>query len=100
MSVTRMLPRKSKIPLKLRVVAYCWISTRVSGQQSSLVAQEHYCEDYIKRNPSWIFVGIYSDIGSGTRTKGRSRFKALLSAWKRGIDMILMKSAHRFACKY
>jgi DNA invertase Pin-like site-specific DNA recombinase len=46
----------------------------------------------------WIFVGIYSDIGSGTRIKGRSRFKALLSACKCGkLDMILTKSAHRFA---
>ena len=43
-------------------------------------------------------MGIYSDIGSGTRIKGRSRFKALLSACKCGkLDMILTKSAHRFA---
>ena len=98
MSVARIIPPKSKIPPKLRVAAYCRISTRAGGQQSSLVAQKHYYEDHIKQNPSWIFVGVYSDIGSGTQIKGRSRFKALLSACNRGkIDMILTKSAHRFA---
>ncbi len=98
MSVASIIPPKSKIPSKLKVAAYCRISTRADGQQSSLVAQEHYYEDHIKQNPSWFFVGVYSDIGSGTRIKGRSRFKALLSACKRGkIDMILTKSAHRFA---
>lgn len=98
MSVARIIPPKSKIPPKLRVAAYCRISTRADGQQSSLAAQEHYYEDHIKQNPSWIFVGVYSDIGSGTRIKGRSSFKALLSACKCGkLDMILTKSAHRFA---
>ena len=98
MSIARIIPSKSKIPPKLRVAAYCRISTRSDGQQSSLVAQEHYYENHIKQNPSWIFVGIYSDIGSGTRIKGRSRFKALLSACKYGkLDMILTKSAHHFA---
>lgn len=98
MSVARIIPPKSKIPPKLRVAAYCRISTRAGGQQSSLVTQENYYADHIKQNPSWIFVGVYSDIGSGTRIKGRSRFKSLLSACKCGkIDMILTKSAHRFA---
>lgn len=98
MSATRIIPPNSKAPQKLRVVAYCRVSTRAAEQQSSLMAQEHYYEDYIKQNPSWVFAGVYSDIGSGTRIKGRNRFKSLLSACKRGkIDMILTKSAHRFA---
>lgn len=98
MSVARIIPPKSKIPPKLKVAAYCRISTRAAEQQASLVAQERYYEDCIRQNPSWVFAGVYSDIGSGMRIKGRSRFKALLSACKRGkIDMILTKSAHRFA---
>ena len=97
MSATRIIPN-SKAPQKLRVAAYCRVSTRAAEQQSSLMAQEHYYEDYIKQNPSWVFAGVYSDIGSGTRIKGRSKFKSLLSACKRGrVDMILTKSAHRFA---
>jgi len=98
MSATRIIPPNSKAPQKLRVVAYCRVSTRAAEQQSSLMAQKHYYEDYIKQNPSWVFAGVYSDIGSGTRIKGRSKFKSLLSASKRGrVDMILTKSAHRLA---
>ena len=98
MGTTKIIPSNSKLQTKLRVAAYCRVSTRAAEQQSSLVAQEHYYEEHIKQNPSWVFAGVYSDIGSGTRIKGRSRFKSLLSACKRGkIDMILTKSAHRFA---
>lgn len=98
MGATRIIPPNSKAPQKLRVAAYCRISTRAAEQQSSLMIQERYYEDHIKQNPNWVFAGVYSDIGSGTQIKGRSRFKALLSACKRGqINMILTKSAHRFA---
>lgn len=98
MGTTKIIPSNSKSPPKLRVAAYCRVSTRAAEQQSSLVSQERYYEEHIKQNPSWVFAGVYSDIGSGTRIKGRSRFKSLLSACKRGkIDMILTKSAHRFA---
>ena len=98
MGVTRIILPKSIVPSKQKVAAYCRVSTMATEQQSSLLAQELYYEDYIKQNPDWIFAGIYSDIGSGTRVKGRSRFKALLSACKRGkIDIILTKSAYRFA---
>jgi len=62
------------------------------------MAQKRYYEDHIKQNPIREFAGVYSDIGSGTRIKGRGRFKALLLACKHGkVDMILTKSAHRFA---
>ena len=78
MGTTKIIPSNSKLQTKLRVAAYCRISTRADGQQSSLAAQEHYYEDHIKQNPSWIFVGVYSDIGSGTRIKGRSSFNYYL----------------------
>lgn len=98
MSIATIIPPKYKAQPKLKVAAYCRVSTRATEQQSSLMAQEHYYESHIKQNQNWVFVGVYSDIGSGTRIKGRSRFKSLLSACKRGkIDMILTKSAHRFA---
>lgn len=63
-----------------------------------MAAQECYYEERIRANPNWKFAGIYSDIGSGTTIKGRGRFNALLSACRRGkVDMVLIKSAHRFA---
>ena len=94
MAIARIVPPKCKAQPKLKVAA----STRAAEQQSSLMTQERYYENHIKQNPNWVFIDVYSDIGSGTRIKGRSRFKSLLSACKRGkIDMILTKSAHRFA---
>ena len=100
MGTVKMIPPKANFPpkSKLRVAAYCRVSTNAAEQQSSLAIQEQYYEKHIKQNPDWIFAGVYSDVGSGTRIKGRSRFKALLSACRRGkVDMILTKSAHRFA---
>lgn len=98
MDTAKIIPSKSKPQPKLKVAACCRVSTRLAEQQSSFMAQEHYYEIHIKQNPNWVFAGIYSDIGSGTRIKGRRRFRSFLSDCKRGkIDMILTKSAHRFA---
>ena len=98
MGTVRTIPPKVNIPPNLNVAAYCRVSTKKAEQLSSLAMQEQYYEKRIRQNPDWIFVGVYSDIGSGTRIKGRSRFIALLSACRRGkVDMILIKSAHRFA---
>ena len=98
MGTVKMIPPKASFPPKLKVAAYCRVSTKAAEQLSSLAMQEQYYEKHIKQNPDWIFAGVYSDVGSGTRIKGRSRFKALLSACRRGkVDMILTKSAHRFA---
>lgn len=98
MGTVRTILPKVNIPPKLKVAAYCRVSTKKSEQSSSLTIQEQYYEKRIRQNPDWIFAGVYSDIGSGTQIKGRSRFKALLSACRRSkVDMILIKSAHRFA---
>ena len=98
MGTAKMIPPRANFPSKLKVAAYCRVSTNAAEQLSSLAMQEQYYEKHIKQNPDWIFVGVYSDVGSGTRIKGRSRFKALLSACRRvKVDMILTKSAHRFA---
>lgn len=52
----------------------------------------------IKANSNWQFVGIYSDVGSGTTVKGRERLNALISACRCGkVDIVLIKSASRFA---
>ncbi len=98
MGAIRIIPPNNNTLPKLRVAAYCRISSKKAEQQSSLVGQERYYEDYIKQNPNWTFSGVCSDIGSGTRIKGRNRFRELITACRRGrIDMILTKSAHRLA---
>lgn len=60
---------------KLKVAAYCRVSTDSEEQATSYDAQvEHYTE-YIRKNSEWEFAGIYADDGiSGTNTKKREEF--------------------------
>ena len=84
---------------KLRVAAYCRVSTDSDEQATSYEAQvEHYTE-YIQKNPDWEFAGIYADDGiSGTNTKKREEFNHMIDDCKAGnIDMIITKSISRFA---
>ena len=84
---------------KLRVAAYCRVSTDSDEQTTSYEAQvEHYTE-YIQKNPDWEFAGIYADDGiSGTNTKKREEFNHMIDDCKAGnIDMIITKSISRFA---
>lgn len=55
---------------KLRVAAYCRVSTDSDEQATSYEAQvEHYAA-FIKKNEEWEFAGIFADDGiSGTNTK-------------------------------
>lgn len=84
---------------KLRVAAYCRVSTRLEKQESSYEAQVKYYSDKIAANPKWNCVGIYSDQGkSATSTKLRDSFNDMLTDCYDGkIDMILTKSISRFA---
>lgn len=93
------ISRQQEDKPKLRVAAYCRVSTDSDEQASSYETQvEHYTE-YIKKNPEWEFAGIYADDGiSGTNTKKREEFNRMIEACKTGeIDMIITKSISRFA---
>lgn len=84
---------------KLRVAAYCRVSTDSDEQATSYEAQvEHYTE-FIQKNPEWEFAGIYADDGiSGTNTKNRDEFNRMIEECEAGnIDMIITKSISRFA---
>lgn len=84
---------------KLRVAAYCRVSTDSDEQATSYEAQiEHYTE-YIKSHPEWTLAGIFADDGiSGTNTKKREEFNRMITECDAGnIDMIITKSISRFA---
>ena len=84
---------------KLRVAAYCRVSTSSEEQLNSYDAQKTYYTQKIGENPDWELAGIFADRGTtGTSMKKRAEFKRMIAACKRGrIDMILTKSLSRFA---
>lgn len=84
---------------KLRVAAYCRVSTEQEEQQTSIENQIAYYDDLIRSNPEWEYAGVFSDDGiSGTRDENRPGFMEMIKQCKKGkIDMILAKSLSRFS---
>lgn len=84
---------------KLRVAAYCRVSTDSDEQATSYETQMEHYTSCIQRNPEWEFAGIFADDGiSGTNTKKREEFNRMIEECMSGhIDMIITKSISRFA---
>jgi len=84
---------------KLRVAAYCRVSTDKDDQTNSLISQRRYFADYINHHEDWVLNDVYYDEGiSGTQTKKRAGFNAMIEeAMQGGIDLILTKEVCRFA---
>ena len=84
---------------RMKVAAYCRVSTELEQQESSYEAQVEYYTSKIEENPNWKNAGIYADDGkSATNTKKRDDFNAMIKDALDGkIDMILTKSVSRFA---
>ena len=84
---------------KLRVAAYCRVSTEEEEQQGSFEIQTLYYTEKINSTPEWEVAGIYADDGiSGVHTKKRDGFNQMIQdCKKRKIDLILTKSISRFA---
>ena len=84
---------------KLRVAAYCRVSTELEQQQSSYDIQIEYYTRHIMQNPNWIFAGVFADDGrSATNTFRRDDFNQLMNQCMKGkVDMVITKSISRFA---
>ena len=56
---------------KLRVAAYCRVSTDSDEQLVSLDTQIKHYKTYINANPEWAFAGLYYDVDApyGQNTK-------------------------------
>jgi len=92
----RIIPAKPKEDKKLRVAAYCRVSTSGPEQICSLEIQISAYTKMIKSHPNWIFAGVYYDIESGLRRSGRKSLDKLLEkAMKGQIDYIITKSISR-----
>jgi len=84
---------------KLRVCAYCRVSTDQVDQRNSLSAQVEHYTNSIKSNQDWEFAGIYIDDGiSGKNAAKRPEFVRMVQdAENKKFDLIITKSISRFA---
>ena len=84
---------------RLRVAAYCRVSTEQEEQQGSFKNQVEYYTNLINANPDYEMAGIFSDDGiSGTSTRKRPGFMAMVKACDDGkVDFLITKSISRFA---
>jgi len=96
---SRGIPKTIKADKKLRVAAYCRVSTDREEQEVSLKTQIAYYTYRILKNPKYEFAGIYADDGiSGRSTENRPEFLRLIEACREGkVDLILTKSISRFS---
>ena len=97
------IPAKSREEIqqttRLKVAAYCRVSTDQEEQESSYEAQISYYTDKIGKNSEWQMAGIFADEGiTGTQAKKRPEFLKMIKLCRqRKIDLILTKSLSRFA---
>lgn len=90
--------QKEREKKKLKVAAYCRVSTKYESQKSSIDLQISYFTHLIEENPDWDNAGIYVDFGSRCRTKGRGQFCQMIQKAMDGkIDYIITKSISRFS---
>ena len=85
--------------VRRRVAAYARVSTDSEEQLTSYEAQVDYYTKFIRENPDWDFVEVYTDEGiSAVNTKHRDGFnRMILDALAGKIDLIVTKSVSRFA---
>ncbi len=82
---------------RLKVAAYCRVSTNHKEQESSLEMQISYYGKLIAEHKDWRLVKIYVERASGTQLKKRPEFVKMIKACRAGkIDLILTKSISRF----
>ena len=87
------------INTRLRVTAYCRVSTDSLDQLNSYESQKKYYKEKITTNSEWTFVGIYADEAiSGTVDYKRTDFMRMIQdGLENKFDVILTKSISRFA---
>lgn len=84
---------------KIKVAAYCRVSTDSDAQLESLEAQKSHYESYISSRDDWEFAGIYFDEGiTGTKKEKRPELLRLIGDCKSGkVEFIITKSISRFS---
>ena len=75
--------RKIEVPTqnavkKLRVAAYCRVSTKYESQRSSIELQKAHYEKFIQEQPNWLLAGVYVDYGNRCRITKRTEFQKMI----------------------
>ena len=84
---------------KIKVAAYCRVSTDYEDQLNSLSTQIKYFTEYISTHDGWELIEVYYDEGiTGTSVKKRDGFNRMIKDCENGkINLILTKEVSRFA---
>ena len=61
-TVKTLIPKKETEVKRIRVAAYCRVSTDSADQKDSFDAQVEYYTSYIGENPDWTLADIYAEI--------------------------------------
>lgn len=83
---------------KLRVAAYCRVSSNSEDQKHSYAQQVQYYNKYIRQRAEWELVEVFADEGlSGMKADNRPDFQRMIHLCQlRQIDLIITKSISRF----
>ncbi|WMJ76964.1 MULTISPECIES: recombinase family protein [unclassified Sedimentibacter] len=83
---------------KLKVTAYCRVSTERESQRSSIDIQIRYYTDLIQKNSEWELSGVFYNYESGLKKEKRNGLDTMLKKAYRGeIDYIITKSISRLS---
>ena len=99
MKITEITTVKQQITTKIRLAAYCRVSSDSEDQLNSFMAQTRYYEKAFENSETEQLVDIYADESiTGTREDKRDEFQRMIKDCRRGkIDRIYTKSISRFA---
>ena len=97
------LEKQHKSPLvgdqKVKVAAYCRVSSGIDQQTNSLMNQVHYYTQFIRERPHWKFVGIYFDnaVSAKDATKQQGLQRLIRHVKEQRVDFILVKNVARLS---
>ena len=99
MATVKVIEPQAIQPERLRVAAYCRVSSDSKDQLHSYAAQIRRYTEEIAQHDGWELVDVYADEGlTGTRMDRREDFNRMMADCRKGkIDRILVKSVSRFA---
>ena len=93
-SITKIEPSSARpTAARLRVAAYCRVSTGMDEQLVSLETQKSHYKELISSNPDWDYAGLYYDEGiSGTSKEKRSALLQMIADCEAGkIDRMPLR---------